>query len=223
MSAGARIVLADDHGLVLDGLRALLSTEPGLDVVGTCVDGHEALELLMDTSPDLLILDLRMPGMDGLTVMDRLAQAGRLPPTVLMGAVIEAWQMIRALRLGARGILPKDEAPGRMLECVRAVLSGERWISPAGRRGLRQVDLLADLTQREREIALLVAGGLSNKRVAARLAIAPGTVKAHLHRVFRKLGVNSRVQLVLELKGAGSNPADPQLDPSSDSIVPSRT
>ena len=196
-----RVLLADDHGIVLDGLKALLSTDSDILVVGTCVNGVEVVEAVGKEAPDLLIMDLQMPLMNGLEVLQTLKASGRLPPTVLIAASLGRGEEREARALGAWGVVLKDQASSLILECVHAVMDGEEWLpasiaggSVAPARAAVGIDVL---TRREVEIAEQVSRGFSNKRIAGSLGLAEGTVKSHLNRIYRKLDVGNRVQLAL--------------------------
>jgi DNA-binding NarL/FixJ family response regulator len=199
-----RIVLADDHPIVLDGLERLFSAEPDFTVVARCMNGAEALRAVREHHPDVLVLDIRMPEPDGLAVLREL-QREQLPTrVVVLTAEVEEDDVLEAMRLGVRGVVLKEMAPRMLVECVRKVVAGERWIERRSlsraldtmlRReaGLREVAGL--LTTRELEIVRLVARGLRNLAIAEALHISEGTVKVHLHNIYEKLRVDSRVAL----------------------------
>ncbi len=203
-----RLVLADDHPIVLDGLEALFRLEHDFQVVARCTDGAAALATVRRHRPDILVLDIHMPGTDGLAVIRELHQE-RLPTkVVLLAAALNDFELLEALRLGVRGMVLKDLAPQLLVQCVRKVHAGEQWLerhvigrmldtlrrSEAGGGGRDGGDLL---TPREIELVRMVAGGLRNKEMAKRLAISEGTIKTHLHNIYRKLQVQNRVELVL--------------------------
>jgi DNA-binding NarL/FixJ family response regulator len=201
-----RILLADDHPIVLDGLERLFRLEADFEVVGRCRDGEETLSKVRQLRPDLLVLDLRMPRLDGVEVL-RAIRAEHLPSRVLvLTAAIEPRQVAEALRLGARGMVLKETAAELLVGVARKVLSGGLWFDPnlvsqtVG--SLAQVpseEALGELalTAREREIVRMAAQGLRNRMIAERLGITEGTVKLHLHHVYEKLGVSGRVELLL--------------------------
>ena len=201
-----RILLADDHPIVLDGLERLFRLEPDFDVVGRCRDGEETLLRVREARPDLVILDLRMPRLDGLEVLHAI-RAERLPTCALvLTAAIEPRQVAEALRLGARGLMLKETAAELIVGVARKVLSGGLWYDPnlvsQAVGSLAQVptdDTLRQLalTSREREIVRMAAQGLRNRIIGERLGITEGTVKLHLHHVYEKLGVAGRVELLL--------------------------
>ncbi len=200
-----RIALADDHPIFLDGLEQLFRLEPDLEVVARCVDGDEALEAVRDLGPDILLLDLRMRGKDGLEVLRELKAQGSPTRVVLLTAGLEEDDVVEAIHLGVRGVVLKEMAPRLLIQCLRKVHAGERWLER--RSTARALDQLLQratgaqeaagiLTQREIEIVRLVVQGLSNKEIARRLSITEGTVKVHVHSVYVKLGVTNRVALL---------------------------
>jgi DNA-binding NarL/FixJ family response regulator len=199
------LVLADDDPVVLDWLQQLFVAERDFAVVGRCPDGKAALEAVRRHRPDILALDLQMPGMKGLAVLQAL-RAEQLPTRVVaLTTSLEADDPLEAVRLGARGLVLKGMARHLLVPCVRRVAAGERWLeageaqAPSGLSTREAaIDAFAGvLTLREVEIARLVAQGLRNKEIARQLAITEGTVKIHLHNIYRKLGVDSRVALTL--------------------------
>jgi DNA-binding NarL/FixJ family response regulator len=195
-----RLVLADDHPLVLDGLENLFRNEEGFDVVARCVNGREALDAARDRLPDVLILDLRMPDIGGLDVLRALAEE-RLPVrTVVLTAGVREREMVEAVRLGALGVVLKESAPGLLLDCVRTVARGERYLHPRflARALDEEPHRLAEttLTARELDLVRMVAKGLRNKEIAERLCITEGTVKVHLHNIYDKLGLDGRLALL---------------------------
>jgi DNA-binding NarL/FixJ family response regulator len=209
---GAPQVLADDHPIILDGLVQLFGLEEGLEVVGRCRDGDEALQAVRELEPDVLVLDVRMPGADGIDVLRALEQEGLDTRVVLLTAGLEDEQLLDAIRAGARGVVLKDMAPRLLVEAVRTVLAGGQWLEKGlggraltrllGReRGLREAARL--LTPREMEILRMVAQGLRNRAIAEKLFITEGTVKVHLHNIYEKVGVDGRVELTLYAQEKG--------------------
>ncbi len=199
-----RLALADDHPLVLGGLERLFEREPDIEVVARCRDGEAALRALREHRPDVLILDLRMPGLDGMEVLRHAARDRLGGRVVVLTASLDEEELFEAVRLGVRGVVLKETAPDLLVRCVRAVHAGGRWLERdvAGRaldrllaREAGRQRLASVLTPREAELVCLVSHGLRNKEIAARLGIGEGTVKVHLHRVYDKLGVTSRVEL----------------------------
>ncbi|HEX7085211.1 MAG TPA: response regulator transcription factor [Vicinamibacterales bacterium] len=201
-----RLVLVDDHPIVLDGLEQLFATEPDLQVVARATSGETAVRVLQEFRPDVLVLDLAMPGRDGIWVM-RQAAALELPTrVVLLTAHLEEQQLVEAVRLNVAGVVLKEMAPRLLVECVRKVHAGERWLERHAvaraieRRVRRESEaqrLAGLLTPRELEIVRLAAEGLRNREISTRLSITEGTVKIHLHHIYEKLGVNGRSQLIL--------------------------
>lgn len=212
MPAAATIVLADDHPIVLDGLERLFRLEEGLEVVGRCRDGEEAVAAVRELAPDVLVLDVRMPGASGIEVLRTLEQEALGTRVVLLTAGLEDEQLLDAIRAGARGVVLKDMAPQLLVEAVRAVLAGGQWLEKGlgGRaltrllqreRGLGEASRL--LTPRELEIVRGVARGLRNRAIAEELFITEGTVKVHLHNIYEKVGVEGRVELTLYAQDNG--------------------
>ena len=207
--APIRIVIADDHPLVREGLRTLLERQPGFTVAGEAADGLEAVQLTKDLRPDVLLLDLAMPGMNGLDVLKALAEAATEVRTVLLTATIEREETVRALRLGARGVVLKESATQLLFKCIRAVVAGQFWV---GRERiadlmhtLHQVERVSaqegspasSLTRREIQVITAVVEGAANKDIAKQLGLSEQTVKNHLSHVFDKLGVSNRLELAL--------------------------
>jgi two-component system nitrate/nitrite response regulator NarL len=212
VSQPIRVVLADGHPIILDSLAALLSEQRDFEVVARCQDGQETLRAVRAQRPDLLILDLRMPGRDGLQVLRELRAERNQSRAVLLVNRIDDEQLLEATRLGARGVVLKDMAPPLLVGCLRRVHAGELWIE---RNAL--VRAFAKLLQRESstreisdllsrralEIALMAARGMRNKAIGEALHISEGTVKTHLHLIYKKLGVRSRLALAIYLTEKG--------------------
>src|SRR3954452_6424439 len=210
-AGAARGVLADDHPLVLNGLRALLRSEPGVEVVAAAPDGAIALELIRAHEPHMAVLDINMPRLSGLDVLEALEQDGLATRVVLLTGSATDEQIATAVERGAWGLLLKESAPGTLIACLKAVAAGQRWlpeelVAPAIRRAAerRATDVWPErvLTAREYEIARLVAQGLSNKHIAHALAISEGTVKIHLHNTYEKLGSVNRTSLAVLMRTA---------------------
>jgi DNA-binding NarL/FixJ family response regulator len=206
-----RVVLADDQALVRGGLRALIEAEDDLEVAGEAADGAQALAVVRAERPDVVLMDIRMPGMDGLEATRRIAAdpaLGDLRVLILTTFEIDEY-VFAALRAGAGGFLLKDAEPAALLQAIRIVAGGEALLSPSVTRRVVEVfasgsapdapqaALLAELTGREREVAGLVAGGLSNADIAQRLVISPATARTHVSRAMIKLGARDRAQLVV--------------------------
>ncbi|GAB2835049.1 response regulator transcription factor [Actinocorallia aurea] len=205
-----KVVLADDQALLRGTLRYLLSRETGMEVVGEASEGGEAVTLALETRADLVIMDIRMPGMDGLEATRKLKEA--MPDCkVLILTTFELDEYVfEALRAGASGFLGKGVEPVDLLSGIRTVAAGESLLSPAATKALIArfrasptqpleygQERLAELTPREREVLSLVAWGLSNDDISARLHLSPHTVKTHINRTMSKLGVSDRAQLVV--------------------------
>jgi DNA-binding NarL/FixJ family response regulator len=203
------LVLADDHPIVLAGLENMLRRERDCRVVASCVDGVEAMRAISRHSPDVAVLDLRMPRMDGLAVLRQIQKEKLATRTVLLAAVLEDDDLVEAVRLGVRGIVLKEMAPTLVVQCVREVHAGGQWlekrsVSQAIEKLIRREEATRDmakiLTPRELQIAGAVASGLRNKEIADKLGIAEGTVKIHLHVIYEKLKIDGRMALVLRMK-----------------------
>jgi DNA-binding NarL/FixJ family response regulator len=209
-----RVLLADDQALVRAGFRALLSSAPDITVVGEAEDGHAAVLRARDTVPDVVLMDIRMPGTDGLEAARRIVDDPRLAAVrvVMLTTFAEDAYIFDAIRAGASGFLVKDIEPADLIAAVRVVHRGDALLSPTVTRRLieefaarakppepgRELGaLLARLTDREREVLALVASGLSNDDIAARLVVSPATAKTHVSRAMVKLGVRDRAQLVV--------------------------
>jgi DNA-binding NarL/FixJ family response regulator len=203
-----RLVMADDHPVVLMGLESLFAVEQDFEIVARCVNGEEALEAALEHRPDILLLDLRMPKLDGLSVLDALRHAGSPTRSMLLSATLEDAEIRRALQLGARGVVLKEQAPQQLVKAIRTVHAGGWWLEQTGvspadltePKADTPADTSAGLTDRERQVVALVCDGLRNKEIARDLGIAEGTVKIHLNNIYRKLGVDSRVTLVLHAR-----------------------
>lgn len=204
-----RLVLADDHSVVLQGMRAFLVLESGMEVCAVCTDGEEAMEAVAQHEPDVLVMDITMPRCGGIEAHERLRSAGVTVPTVLLTATLSDETLVQCIRASVEGVVLKESAAEVLVEAIHAVARGERWVPPA--LTARALDLMArpkqdpetDLTPREMDVARLVAAGVSNKRVALDLGIAESTVKLHLHNAFAKLEVRNRTQLSLTARERG--------------------
>jgi DNA-binding NarL/FixJ family response regulator len=201
-----RLVLADDHPIVLDGLENLFRLEVDFQVVARCVNGEESIAAVRRHRPDVLILDLHMPRKDGITVVRQLVAETLPTKVVLLAAVLEDDEVLEALRLGVRGMVLKELAPRMLVQCVRKVHAGEQWLEMHAfsraldtllRREAGEREAADVLTPREIEMVRMVASGLRNRELSERLAISEGTVKIHLHHIYRKLKVDNRVELIL--------------------------
>jgi DNA-binding NarL/FixJ family response regulator len=207
-----RILLADDHPIVLDGLEALFRLEPDIEIVGRCLAGDEVVPAVRRLKPDLLLLDIRMPRLDGMEVLRTMHRERLATRVVLLAAVFEDDQVVEALRLGVRGMVLKELAPPLLIECVRRVDAGGQWIEQQAsgrvletlvRRDTAAKEAARDLTPREIELVRLAASGLRNREMSRRLEISEGTVKMHLHNVYRKLKLENRVALANYARAKG--------------------
>jgi DNA-binding NarL/FixJ family response regulator len=206
-----RLLLADDQALVRSGLRLLLESEEGITVVGEAADGEEAVALARSTGPDVVVMDIRMPGVDGVEATHRiLSDDAHAGTRVLILTTFETDEYVfEALRAGASGFLLKETEPVELLRAIRLVADGEALLSPSVTR--RLIDDFAArpqpgngdgkrlrwLTKREREVVALVATGLSNGEIAERLVVTPATAKTHVSRAMRKFHAHDRAQLVV--------------------------
>ena len=208
-----RIVIADDHPIFRDGLRKLLTLEPDFRVVAEARDGKEVLEVLDEHQPDILLLDLKMPGLDGLTALQKLQNSRHKTKVIVLTASEDKNQFVQAMKFGTCGIVLKQTATDLLIKSIRKVHSGEIWLdSHTTAAVMRQFSSAMDptplggrdrdrdrspLSQREREIVVLVAQGFKNKEMAEKMFISEQTVKNHLHNIFDKLGVSDRLELAL--------------------------
>jgi DNA-binding NarL/FixJ family response regulator len=212
-----RVVLADDQAMIRAGLRALLSVEADLEVVGEAADGQQAVDQTIQLTPDVVVMDLRMPVLDGVAATARIAADPRLAAVrVLVLTTFDDDELVlAALRAGAAGYLLKDADPGELLHGIRVVAAGEALLAPTATRRLIAAytatpapavpsgRLLGLLTAREREVVALVGTGLSNEEIAARLVISPATARTHVSRAMTKLACRDRAQLVVAAYESG--------------------
>ncbi|MFF3766234.1 response regulator [Streptomyces sp. NPDC001922] len=205
-----RVLLADDQLLVRAGFRALLDAQPDIEVTGEAADGAQALALVRQLRPDIVLMDIRMPELDGLAATRRISEDPELAAVkVVMLTTFELDEYVfEAIRSGASGFLVKDTEPDELLRAVRAVVHGDALLSPGVTRRLiaefaarskepAAAEGLAALTEREREVMALVGIGLSNEEIARRLVVSPLTAKTHVSRTMVKLGARDRAQLVV--------------------------
>jgi DNA-binding NarL/FixJ family response regulator len=209
VSGPIRVLVADDHHLVRSGLRAMLDVHDDLDVVGEAEDGQAALAAVAELAPDVVVMDIRMPRLDGIEATRRLRSRAGAPQVLVLTTFDLDEYVYEALRAGAGGFLLKDAPPTRLAEAVRTVAAGDALLAPAVTRRLverfvrtpgpsaRQQQDLARLTERELEVLLLVARGLSNAEIAGELFLSEATVKTHVTRLLTKLGLRDRVQAVV--------------------------
>ena len=211
-----KVLLADDQALVRAGFRALLDAQDDVEVVGEASDGAEAVRLAARERPDVVLMDIRMPGLDGLEATRRIAaDPGLADVKIVILTTFDLDEYVfEALRVGASGFLVKDTEPVELLRGVRAVASGDALLSPGVTRRLiaqfasqarapRPATELSGLTDREREVMALVGAGLSNDEIAERLVVSPATAKTHVSRAMVKLGARDRAQLVVFAYEAG--------------------
>jgi DNA-binding NarL/FixJ family response regulator len=207
-----RILIADDQELIRTGLRLVLQSHDDLDVVGEAGDGREAVQLALSLHPDVILMDIRMPRMDGIEAVAQLTAAvtQQPPPRVLILTTFDLDEYVfGALRAGAAGFLLKDASRDRLVEAIRVIHAGDALLSPSVTRRLIEdfagrtepieppEGIIAALTPREREALVLVARGLSNAEIARRLLVTEATVKSHVSSVLAKLGLRDRVQAVV--------------------------
>jgi DNA-binding NarL/FixJ family response regulator len=212
-----RIVVADDHQVVRDGFAGLLDTQPDFTVVGTASDGAEAVRICGDLRPDVVLMDVRMPGTDGIEATRQLTGAGAGGPRILILTTFDLDEYVYdALRAGASGFLLKDVTAERLFDAVRVIAAGDALLAPGvTRRLISEFALqqpvtdgpppsaLATLTPRETQVLRLLAEGLSNSEIAARLVVTDETVKSHVSRILSKLGLRDRTQAVVTAYESG--------------------
>lgn len=200
-----RVSLADDHPVVLEGLLSILLRHEGLEVVARDLDGTTALETIREQLPDIAVLDAAMPGMTGVEVLRAVRGLGLPTRVVLLAGELGSDDLMEAIRLGVDGILIKDEAATVLLACIESLSKGARWVSVNLLERALNIAALGDnngqaLTSREAEIAEKVSQGLQNKEIAGQLGIADGTVRIHVHNIFKKFGIQNRVELANRLR-----------------------
>jgi DNA-binding NarL/FixJ family response regulator len=209
-----RVMLVDDQTLVRKGVRSLLELADDIEVIGEAVDGDSAIEMIPRLGPDVLLLDLRMPGKTGIDVLKELGESDRLPPTIILTTFDDDELVLAGIRAGARGYLLKDVALEALLTAVRTVAEGGTLVKPAVTerlmKGLQQMRTEFSslpqpdpLTERETEILRLMAGGYSNKEIASALNVAEGTIKNHVSNILSKFGVRDRTRAVLKALESG--------------------
>jgi DNA-binding NarL/FixJ family response regulator len=201
------VLLVDDHQLVRVSLARLLNVEEDIEVVGDVGDGQEAIDLVAARDPEVVLMDLSMPGMDGVEATRRIARSGARARVVVLTSFSDRQRILDALEAGAVGYLLKDAEPDEVLRAVRAAARGDWPMDPRATRLLlsnaEAVGPTSSLTVREREVLALVAEGLANKGIARRLGIAERTVKAHLTRIYEQIGVGDRTQAALWARRRG--------------------
>lgn len=196
-----RVLIADDHHVVRQGLRMFLGLDPELDVIGEAGNGDEAVRLTRRLRPDVVLMDLLMPGMDGIAATEMIRRERPATEVLALTSVLEDAQVVGAMRAGAIGYLLKDVAGDELCQAIRAAAAGRVHLSPqAATRLLREIrapEHPETLTRREQKVLQLLAGGLSNKELAQRLCLGEKTVKTHVSNILLKLGVRSRTQAAL--------------------------
>lgn len=203
-----RIAIADDHTIFRDGLRRLLTLEDDFEVVAEAKDGSEVIDLLREYNPDVLLLDLKMPGLDGLTVLQRVQSQKIKTKIIILTASEDEGEYVQAMKYGTSGIVLKQTATDLLIKSIRKVVDGEIWLDAKTTAAvMRQFASPSQpsprerdqprLSNREREIVAFVAQGFKNREIAERMFISEQTVKNHLHNIFDKLGVSDRLELAL--------------------------
>ena len=208
-----RVMIADDHPIVREGLRKLLSLEEDVEVVGEAIDGRDLLDKVAAQQPDVILLDLRMPNLDGLSALQTLQQSGSNAKVIVLTASEDKNEFVQAMKLGCSGIVLKQTSADLIVKSIRKVHAGEIWLDshttaavmrqfaaapePSSAPAPARVRERSPLSAREREIVGLVAQGYKNKEMAEKMFISEQTVKNHLHNIFDKLGVSDRLELAL--------------------------
>jgi DNA-binding NarL/FixJ family response regulator len=203
-----RVLIADDQALVRTGFRVILNAEPDLEVVGEAADGRETIEAVRTQRPDVVLMDIRMPNLDGIEATRRLAAAAHAPRVLILTTFDLDQYVYEALRAGASGFLLKDATAEELLQAVRVVAAGEALLSPSITRRLiadyarrpppnERPAALDELTPRELEVLRLIARGLSNRDIARKLVLGDATIKTHVTRIFAKLDLHDRTQAVV--------------------------
>ncbi|MER7461838.1 response regulator transcription factor [Streptomyces sp. NPDC097981] len=212
-----RVVIADDEPLIRAGIRMILTSAPDIEVVAEAANGHEAVDLARAHTPDVMLLDIQMPVMDGLTALGELGRAAPEVRALILTTFGEKENVLRALGSGGAGFLLKDSAPGELIGAVRAAAAGDAYLSPgatrhvvdqlaSGRgaaRGEEARRRVAELSERERGVLALLGEGLSNADAGRRLHMSEATVKTYVSRILAKLGCENRVQAALLARDAG--------------------
>lgn len=203
------VCLVDDQNLVRQGIRSLLELSDDIEVIAEARDGVEAIEMIPRIKPDVVLLDMRMPGLSGLDVLQQLSADGTLPPTVILTTFDDDQLVLAGIKAGARGYLLKDVSLQQLVDAVKAVAGGGSLVAPVVTQRLlsglermknefSSLDRPDPLTERETEILRLMASGYSNKEIANSLGVAEGTVKNHVSNILSKLGVRDRTRAVLK-------------------------
>ena len=204
-----KVMLVDDQNLVRKGVRSLLELSEEIEVIAESSDGIDAIQMIPEVGPDVVLLDMRMPGKSGLDVLQELSGAGTLPPTIILTTFDDDEMVLAGIKAGAKGFLLKDVSLEELVGAIRAVSKGKSMVKPAvsqrllkGLENMRtdfsSLDRPDPLTERETEILRLMAGGYSNKEIANSLGVAEGTVKNHVSNILSKMGVRDRTRAVLK-------------------------
>lgn len=204
-----RVCLVDDQTLVRQGVRSLLELSEDIRVVAEASDGRQALDIIPQVRPDVVLLDMRMPVMNGLETLQALSAANQLPPTIILTTFDDDDQVLAGLKAGARGYLLKDVSLDQLVDAIHAVAEGGSLVSPAATQRLRDeletvrtdfvsLDRPDPLTERETLILRMMSGGYSNREIAESVGLAEGTVKNHVSNILSKLGVRDRTRAVLK-------------------------
>jgi DNA-binding NarL/FixJ family response regulator len=210
VAAVIRVLLADDQRVVREGLGTLLGLLDGIELVGTAADGEEALALVAEHDPDIVLMDLRMPRLDGIEAIRRLSERGERPAAIALTTYADDASVLGALRAGARGYLTKDAGAEEIRDAVQAVARGDVALDSAAQRQVVAAlsdpapvapagmpELPDELTPREAEVLALIAEGLTNSEIAERLVVSAATVKSHVNHIFAKIGARDRAQAVV--------------------------
>jgi DNA-binding NarL/FixJ family response regulator len=191
------VVVADDHPVVLRGITEILRAQPDINVVATCSGGRDAAAAIQQFAPDVAVLDIVMPDLNGLEVLSSIERQGFKTGVVILTAVATEDRVLAAMTGGAKGLLFKDAVPDDLVDCVREVAKGKLWFTTIGTTREHEASecSMEELTPRERQITLLVSDGLTDKLVAEQLNLAESTVKSHLHHIYKKLSIPNRTAL----------------------------
>ena len=209
-----RVCLVEDQTIVREGLRSLLNMVDDVEVVAEAIDGEQAVRLIFEHSPDVVLLDVKLPKLDGLQVLQRIKESRKLPPTIILTTFDDDQTVLEGIRLGVKGFLLKDISLDQLTSAIRKVHAGGTIIKPAltnrAVKGLHEVpkefpslDRPDPLSEREIEVLRLMCGGYSNREIAEALFLAEGTVKNHISNILSKLGVRDRTRAVLKAVDLG--------------------
>ncbi len=191
-----RIMIADDHPVVREGLAALINRQPGMEVVAEAADGAEAVEAFHRALPDVTMLDLRMPKLDGINVISKIREEDPEARIIMLSTYDGDENVYRSLRAGAKGYLQKGAGQESLIECIQAVHQGQTWVQPSAAQQLADRVGETELSPRELQVLRLVVDGKTNKEIGLALDIGEGTVKIHVNHVLKKLGVKARTEAI---------------------------